>query len=90
MGTIGATVPVNNVIGYTHLMEFLPGRTHEYTSILFFLDSAVPVGSSLLLIYFTKYTKAFLFIPLAINLMSLIIFMKKYIPESTKYLLEKG
>jgi len=86
----GASGPLKNMIAYTHLMEFLPDKVTEASGLLFFLDDFVQVISPLLLMYVTKDTDLFLWIGLFMNILPLLGFLTVYIPESTKYLLEKG
>jgi hypothetical protein len=86
----GASGPLKNMIAYTHLMEFLPGKVTEASGLLFFLDDFVQVISPLLLMYITKDTNIFLWIGLLMNILPLLGFITVYIPESTKYLIEKG
>ena len=40
--------------------------------------------------YLTKYPVVFIYIGFAINIISLVVFAFIYIPESTKFLMEKG
>ena len=78
------------MIAYTHLMEFLPGRVSTVSGFVFFLDGMVLVISPLILQYVSKNTDILLYIPFGINILALLVFSVVYIPESTKYLLEKG
>lgn len=81
---------MKTMIAYTHLMEFLPGRTTQYSGMLLFADNFVPVVSTLVLMYVTKYPQVFVYVPLGINILAIVVFMVIYIPESTKFLMEKG
>ena len=56
----GITVPLKNMIDYTHVMEFLPGRVTEASGFLFFIDGMVLVISPLTLMYLTTNTDIFL------------------------------
>ena len=78
------------MISYSHMMEFLPGRISAYSGYLLFTDGMVFVISPLILMYLTKNTDIFFYIPIAMNIIAVIIFSVVYIPESIKYLLEKG
>lgn len=81
---------MKSMIGYSHMMEFLPGKTSEYSGYLFFCENFVPVISTLLLIYYTSSVDIFIYTGFGINLFGLIVFAFIYIPESTKFLMEKG
>lgn len=78
------------MIAYTHLMEFIPDKVSEVSGILFFIDDFVQVFSPLVLMYVTNNTNFFLWLGLGMNLVGLLGFLVLYIPESTKYLLEKN
>lgn len=56
----GFTVPVKNMIAFTHVMEFLPGRVMEASGFLFFIEGMVLVLSPLTLMYLTTNTDVFL------------------------------
>ena len=86
----GTSGPLKNMIAYTHLMEFLPDRVTEVSGLMFFLDDFIQVLSPLVLMYLTNNTGFFLWAGLLQNLIALLGFIVMYIPESTKYLLEKG
>lgn len=77
------------MVGYTHLVEFLPGKASFYTGILFFLDGFVVVLTPLILLV-TKETDIFVYIALGVCLFVLAIFGILYVPESLKYSLENG
>jgi hypothetical protein len=85
----GLSVPLKNMIAYTHLMEFLPGRVTDASGVLFFLDGMVLVVSPLVLMYITINTDVFLWAGLIMNLIGILGFFVMYIPESTIFLLEK-
>ena len=85
----GSSVPLKNMIAYTHMMEFLPGRVTEASGILFFFEGMILVVSPLVLMYTTNHTDVFLWAGLIFNIIGLIGFAAMYIPESTKFLLEK-
>ena len=78
------------MIAYSHMMEFLPGRISTWSGYLFFTEGLIFVISPLILIYLTKDTNVFFYIPIAINVIAIAIFSIIYIPESIKYLLDKG
>lgn len=86
---VGTSVPLKNMIAYTHLMEFLPGRVTEMSGYLFFFDGMVLVVSPLILMYVTVNTNVFLWGGLLQNSIALLGFALIYIPESTVFLLEK-
>lgn len=77
------------MIAYTHLMEFLPTKVSEVSGVIFFLDDFIQVISPLILMYVTTNTDVFLWAGIAQNVIALAGFVLMYIPESTKYLLEK-
>jgi hypothetical protein len=85
----GASGPLKNMIAYTHLMEFMGTKISEVSGVIFFLDDFVSVLSPLALMYLTKNTNSLLWFGLGQNLFGLFAFGLMYIPESTKYLLEK-
>jgi MFS family permease len=86
---VGSSVPLKNMIAYTHLMEFLPGKVTQASGVLFFIDGMVLVFSPLLLMYATVDTFTFLWIGLIQNLIGVAGFVLMYIPDSTIFLLEK-
>lgn len=86
---VGSSVPLKNMIAYTHLMEFLPGKVTQASGVLFFIDGMVLVFSPLLPMYATVDTSTFLWIGLIQNLIGVAGFVLMYIPESTIFLLEK-
>ena len=71
------------------MMEFLPGRVTEASGILFFFEGMILVISPLVLMYLTVSTDVFLWTGLIFNTIGLLGFALMYIPESTKFLLEK-
>jgi hypothetical protein len=87
---IGVSVPLKSIIAYSHMMEFLPGRVSSLSGYMLFLDGMVLVISPIILKFISKNTDTLLLIPFAINLTALCFFAVFYMPESTKYLLEKG
>lgn len=56
----GVSVPLKNMIAYTHMMEFLPGRVTQVSGILFFFDGMILVVSPLVLMYLSINTDVFL------------------------------
>jgi MFS family permease len=91
-GTIfifGTSIPLKNMMAYTHLMEFLPGRVTEYSGYLFFTEGMLLVISPLILIFVTVNTDIFLWVGLIQNAIGIALFMVMYVPESTIFLLEK-
>lgn len=87
---IGFSVPLKAMIAYTHLMEFLPGRVSTVSGVILFNDCFIMVTSPLILQYVTKDTDFMLYVGLVINIVGIIVFAVVYIPESVKYLLDKG
>jgi MFS family permease len=85
----GAMGPLKNMIAYTHLMEFLPAKVSETSGILFFIDDFLQVICPLVLMYLTRNTNTFLWAGVIQNAFALLAFAYMYIPESTKFLLEK-
>lgn len=59
---LGTSVPLKNMIAYTHVMEFLPGRVTQASGILFFIDGMILVVSPLMLMFLTNHTGSFLWI----------------------------
>lgn len=85
----GVSVPLKNMIAYTHMMEFLPGRVTQVSGILFFFDGMILVISPLCLMYLSINTDMFLWAGVVQNIIGLAGFALMYIPESTMFLLEK-
>lgn len=86
----GSSVPLKNMIAYTHLMEFLPGRVGKMSGYMIFLDGMILVVSPLVILYITHNTAIFLWIGLTMNLIGLSAFVLLYIPESIKFQLENA
>ena len=84
----GSSVPLKNMIAYTHLMEFLPGRVGSMSGFMIFLDGMILVVSPLVLSYVTTNTDIFLWAGLGMNIFGLLGFIVFYIPESIKFQLE--
>ncbi len=76
----GSSVPLKNMIAYTHLMEFLPGRVSAMSGFMIFLDGMILVASPLILMYVTKNTEFFLWVGLLMNAFGLAGFVFLYIP----------
>jgi cyanate permease len=87
---IGSSVPLKNMIAYTHLMEFLPGRVSAMSGFMIFLDGMILVVSPMILQYVTNNTDIFLWAALLMNVVGLCGFIFMYIPESIKFQLETG
>ena len=87
---IGSSVPLKNMIAYTHLMEFLPGKVSSMSGFMIFLDGMILVVSPLILQYVTNNTDIFLWLALGMNIVGLSGFILMYIPESIKFQLEIG
>ena len=85
----GTSIPLTNMMAYTHLMEFLPGRGTEFSGYLFFTEGMLLVISPLILIFVTVNTDIFLWVGLIQNAIGIALFMVMYVPESTIFLLEK-
>jgi MFS family permease len=85
----GSSVPLKGMIAYTHLMEFLPEYVTLASGVLFFIDGMILVVSPLVLMYFTINTNIFLWAGVFQNVVGIAGFALLYIPESTKFLLEK-
>jgi len=86
----GSSVPLKNMIAYTHLAEFLPGRVSKMSGLMLFLDGMILVISPLIFQYVTNHSDLFLYAGLSMNLIGLLGFKLLYIPESIKYRLEQG
>lgn len=84
----GSSVPLKNMIAYTHLMEFLPGRVGSMSGFMIFLDGMILVVSPMILMFVTNNTAIFLWIGLFMNVFGLSAFIFMYIPESIKFQLE--
>ena len=78
----GSSVPLKNMIAYTHLAEFLPGRVSGMSGLMLFLDGMILVVSPLVLRYLTSSTEWFLWAGLLMNVFGLLSFVILYIPES--------
>jgi hypothetical protein len=85
----GTSVPLKNMIAYTHMMEFLPGRVTEISGILFFIDGMVLVICPLALQFVTNNTAVFVWAGIIQNVIALIAFMFIRVPESVIFQLEK-
>ena len=85
----GTSVPLKNMIAYTHMMEFLPGKVTLVSGILFFIDGMILVISPIFLMYLTVNTNVFLWCGVGQNVIALAGFLLIYIPESTSFQLEK-
>ena len=85
----GTSVPLKNMIAYTHMMEFLPGRVTEISGILFFIDGMVLVICPLVLQFVTNNTAVFVWAGIIQNAFALIAFMFIRVPESVIFQLEK-
>lgn len=86
---MGTSVPLKNMIAYTHIMEFLPGRVTEISGYMFFIEGMILVISPLMLQFLTNNTNMFLYLGLLYNLIGLGAFAVMRIPESVIFLLEK-
>jgi hypothetical protein len=88
MFIFGISAPIKNMIAYTHMMEFLPGRVTEVSGFLFFTDGMSLVLSPLLLQFITNNTFVFIWVGLVLNLLAIGGFMAVRVPESVIFLLE--
>jgi hypothetical protein len=84
----GSSVPLKNMIAYTHLAEFLPGRVSKMSGLMLFMDGMILVISPIIFQYVTDQADLFLYAGLTMNLIGLLGFKLMYIPESIKYRLE--
>ncbi len=50
----GSSVPLKNMIAYTHLAEFLPGRVSKMSGLMLFLDGMILVISPTIFQYVTN------------------------------------
>ena len=87
---IGFTHPLKGIISFTHLMEFMPGRVSGLGAKMLFVEGMIQVVSPLVLMFVTKDTQIFLWIPFGINIVAALCFIVFYIPESIKWTLDKG
>lgn len=87
---LGYTHPPKSMVAYSHLMEFLPGRECKVSGILMFIDGSILVVSPLLLLYVTNDLDHLMFNALLLNFIALLLFLALRIPESLKFLLDKG
>jgi MFS family permease len=85
----GTSIPLKNMMAYTHLMEFLPGKVTEYSGYLFFTEGMILVISPLILMFVTVNTDIFLWLGVIQNVIAIGLFVLMYVPESTIFLLEK-
>ncbi len=86
----GNSVPLKNMIAYTHMMEFLPGRVTEISGYLFFTEGMILVVSPLILEFVSNNTNVFLWLGLIQNVIAIGTFVAMRIPESVIFLLEKN
>jgi hypothetical protein len=84
----GSSVPLKNMIAYTHLAEFLPGRVSKMSGLMLFMDGMILVISPMIFQYVTDQADLFLYAGLTMNVIGLLGFKLLYIPESIKYRLE--
>ena len=87
---IGLTIPMRTMVGYSHLLEFMPTKVSLLSTLCFFMDGMVMVVSPIILNFFTNNTMLFIWIALGINAAAILSFVIFYLPESSKFLLEKG
>jgi uncharacterized membrane protein len=90
MFVIGFIKPMKTDIAFTHMMEFIPGKESLVSGLLFCIEGLVYILSPLILLFLTKDAMVFLYICLAINIISMVVFTRVYFPESVKYSLVKG
>jgi hypothetical protein len=88
MFIFGISAPIKNMIAYTHMMEFLPGRVTKMSGFLFFTDGMSLVLSPLLLKFISNNTFVLIWIGLLLNLLAIAGFMAVRVPESVIFLLE--
>ena len=89
MFVIGASVTFKCTIVFTHLFEFSPGRESLFAGIIFFIEGTILIIAPLILLYVTKNTQYLLLFSFLANVLCLVVMGIIYIPESTKFLLEK-
>ena len=86
---VGLTSPMKQLICYSHLLEFMPGRESKFTGQVLFMFEMVLILSPVYFLYISNDTWIFLYIALALNVISLILSESVYIPESLKFTLSK-
>lgn len=87
---LGYTHPPKSMVAYSHLMEFLPGRECKVSGMLMFIDGLVLVVSPMLLLYVTNDLNHLMINALILNSVAVVLFLLLRIPESLKFLLDKG
>jgi hypothetical protein len=50
----GSSVPLKNMVAYTHLAEFLPGRVSKMSALMLFLDGMILVVSPMVFQFVTN------------------------------------
>jgi hypothetical protein len=78
------------IIGYSYLLEILPGRESFYGGILFFVEGAVLIMTPVILVYVTKNLQYFIFFCFSVNVVACIVFLVVKLPETITFTLEKG
>lgn len=78
------------MIGYTHLMEFIPDRESTVSGLFMCIDGLVYVISPLIYQHLTNDIDFFIIFACAMNAVSLVMFAALRVPESLKFLLSKN
>lgn len=78
------------IIGYSYMMELLPGRESFYSGILFFIEGVMLIVTPVILVYITRNLQYFLFFCFLVNFISCIVFLAFRLPESVRFTLEKN
>jgi hypothetical protein len=70
----GSSVPLKNMVAYTHLAEFLPSRVSKMSALMLFLDGMILVISPMIFQFVTNQTDVFLYAGLLMNIIGLAAF----------------
>jgi MFS family permease len=88
---LGLTQPMKQMVAYTHLMEFLPGRESLFSGIFLCLDGSLYLVCPFLYLYISNDLDFLLVIAVSLNVVSLTLMVGVLgAPESLKWLLSKG
>ena len=87
---LGASQPLKSMIAYTHMMEWAHGYESLISGVLFCFDGFLFTLCPIMLLYLSNNTQMFLWIPLIMNALAIVVFAIFYFPESPVFLLDQG
>lgn len=73
MFVMGATFITKYSIGYTYMVEFLPGREAKFSGILFFTEGLIIIATPIFLYFITKNLDILILIGFFANLISFLV-----------------